>query len=280
MKKYFGYGLLTLFGVFCLLISLSISPIFFTSKAKADKATITAHRGGGGAMTPENSLSAIKSGLESRPDRIEIDIHQTKDNVLIVMHDESIDRTTTGSGNITDLTYEQIKQYPLKNEISESEPEYAPTLEELIQLINGRADLIIEIKSGSSVYPGIEKRTVELINRYNAKNWIIVHSFYDEALENIHQIDKDIILHKLFFSHLYFLPVIIDSKVHFGRLKKYSYVKEFSIFYPFANKKVIRKMHSMGKEVNVWTVDDPDKAKKLINIGINGIITDDPDLLK
>ena len=103
--------------------------------------TIIAHRGGGGAEFPENSLSAIKSTVEKgKADRIEIDIHQTKDNVLVVMHDKSINRTTTGKGMIKNLLYQELREYHLKGSCDKEE---IPSLEEVIKITINRLNSLL-----------------------------------------------------------------------------------------------------------------------------------------
>jgi glycerophosphoryl diester phosphodiesterase len=271
-------SIFVLVGLFIVDVSLSLSSILFTSVSndrQINNYTITAHRGGGETKYPENSISAIKSTLDGnmKVDRIEIDIHQTSDSVLVVMHDKSIDRTTTGKGLIKDFTYQELLKYQLYNSDNE---EKIPLLEDVIKTIDGKCKLVIELKYGHSFYPDIEKRTVDMIKKYNAEEWCIIHSFDDDILQNIHILDTSIFLHKLLFVKLKFLPIIIDNKVRIKTLEDYQYVDEFSIFYLFANKEVIDKSQKMNKKINAWTVNNNEKKKKLLQIGVNGVITDFP----
>ena len=270
-------GILIFIGLFIINLALSLSPILFKSYSnnmQITDYTITAHRGGGAAEFPENSMSAIKNTIEKgKSDRIEIDIQQTKDNVLVVMHDKSIDRTTTGKGMIKNMLYQELKEYHLKNFCDKEE---IPLLENVFKIIDGKCTLVIELKYGHSFYPDIEKRTVEMIKKYNAENWCIIQSFDDDILQKIYHLDRSLRLHKLLVGKLRFLPIIIDNKIRFKTLESYPFVDEFSIFYLFANREIIKKNKTMNKKINAWTVNNDEKKSKLMKLGINGIITDFP----
>ena len=228
--------------------------------------TITGHRGAAG-YAPENTLSAIKKGLALGVDRIEIDVQQSKDGVVILMHDKTLKRTTNGKGYIRNKTWAELSQLVAPAEFAATFPnEKIPTLEEALLLINGKAQFVIEIKDGNSYYPNIEQHIVDLIHQYNAHKWCIIHSFNDAALEKIHELDATLPLHKLFVSGL-------------GKdLKKWDYVQEFSVNEHFVSKKMIEKVHALGKKINVWTVNDKAKMQELITMGVDGIITNFPDV--
>jgi len=267
--------ILIITGLFIFEVALSLSPILLIShfdNKQFVNHTLIAHRGGSRAKFPENSISAIKNTMEEgKADRIEIDIHQTRDNVLVVMHDKSINRTTTGKGLIIDFSYQELLKYHLKKSNND---EKIPSLEDVIKTINEKCKLVIELKYGHSFYPDIEKRTVDMIKKYNAEDWCIIHSFDDDILWKIHNLDLSLHLHKLLVGKLRFLPIIIDNKVRFKTLEDYQYVDEFSVFYLFANKEIIESSKNINKRVNAWTVNDDEKKKKLLQIGVSGIITD------
>lgn len=227
---------------------------------------ITGHRGYAGKY-PENTLIGIQKALELGVDRIEIDVHQTKDEVLILMHDTSLDRTTNGEGKIKDLYYKDLQTL---NASAEFSPDFAaekiPTLKEALAMVQGKAQLIIEIKEGHDYYPNIEKHILQTIADGKAKDWCIIHSFKNEVLEKVHELDTTIVLHKLLLS-----PIFYD-------FEKLDYVSEFSIYHRFISRSLIDKIHKLGKKVNTWTVNDAAKMQKLKDLGIDGIITDFPDL--
>ncbi len=271
-------GLLLLYYVI-IVVSTTFSPALFMNipASPANKhVVITAHRGAGG-YAPENTLAAIRKGLASGADRIEVDIHQSRDGQLFIMHDATVDRTTNGHGLLKNFTSDSLKKLDAGSWFS---PEYKgepiPTLEEAFKLINGKAVFVVELKHGSDVYPGIEEKVIDLIRKYNAYSWVVIHSFDDKVLERFHQLDPRITLHKLFVFKTNFFPLIYDLKVHFGSLKDYNYVKEISVYYKFVNKPLIKAVHRMGMKINAWTVDDPKIAQRLVNMGVDGIITNYP----
>lgn len=251
-----------------------------TAKNSTKHTAITGHRGAAG-LAPENTLAAIKAGLEQNVDRIEIDVHQTKDHKIVVLHDRDINRTSTGKGYVKDLSLNEIRKYSAGRWFSqEFEAEKIPTLDEVFNLINAKATLVIEIKAFNNYYQGIEKQVVDIIHKHKANNWVAVCSFDDSVLFKIHELDKNIALHKLFVFKFPFLKLINDGSLRIVDFKYYNFVDEFSIYYPFANKRLINKIHSLNKKINVWTVDDTTKIKRLINLGVDGIITNHPERLK
>jgi glycerophosphoryl diester phosphodiesterase len=118
---------------------------------------IIGHRGAAG-LAPENTLASIEKALSLGVDRIEIDIHQTKDNVLVVIHDETLERTTNGKGKIKDLTYREILKYSAGAKFSPAcENEKVPTLAEVLDLIDGKSQLLIELKKATAITPELLK---------------------------------------------------------------------------------------------------------------------------
>ena len=135
--------------------------------------------------------------------------------------------------------------------------------------------LLIEIKRTRNIYQGIEELLLEKINSCNAKDWIIVQSFNDFALERIHQLDPSVRLEKLFFFKLPGLPVIMDW-FHFTTFsyEKYHYISSFNMNYLWLTRSFLRDIHSHGKEVKVWTLEGTDAPR----LDVDGIITNRPDL--
>jgi glycerophosphoryl diester phosphodiesterase len=278
---------LKIFGIIILLILgymfLSLSPLFLINNKTMSKNQhiIVGHRGAGG-LAPENTLAAIKVGLDNKVDRIEIDVHQSKDGKIVVMHDETLDRTTNGKGLIKNKTWDEISNLDAGYKFSHDfKNEQVPSLGDVIKFIDGRANLIIEIKGGSEYYAGIEQNVVDIIRENNAMDWCLVHSFYTGVLEKLHQIAPEMVLHKLFAIKFPFLPILlVDRGLEYYNFRKHTFISEYSIFYRFANRRIIRKLHKSGKKVNVWTVDDPKNANKLLKLGVDGIITNYPDKIK
>ena len=225
---------------------------------------VVAHRGGA-SLGIENSLSCIEKGIATGADMIEIDVHMSLDGALVVCHDPTIDRTTTGKGAIRELTLEQLRSYPLKHpETGEiAEDERLPLLEEVLDAIRGRCGLLLEVKRGKDDwYPGIEKAIIDAIEAAGVKDQVVVQSFNDSVLRGFHSLDASIPLEKLTL-----LPLPVDKDV-------FSYVQSVNICHSFASGRFIARMHAKGKKVKVWTVN------KLSDLpeGVDGVITNDPAL--
>ena len=225
---------------------------------------IVGHRGFAG-LYPENTLIAIEKALELGVDQIEIDVHQSKDGVVVVMHDLHLNRTTTGKGRVGDYTFEALREFHIIYDLGAVK---IPSLEEVLQLIDGRATLLIEVKYGEKIYPEIEANIIKLIYQYKATAWCIVQSFKDEVLNKFFDLDKRLIYHKLLV-----MP-------YFYSLQRVPFVKEYSIYYKYLTKRFLRKVNRQGKKVNVWTVNQEEDMKKVMAKGVNSIITDRPDVLK
>jgi glycerophosphoryl diester phosphodiesterase len=263
-------------------IWLLISPALYSNSPLQEhkKITITGHRGAAG-YAPENTLASFKKALALNVDRIELDIHQSKDGMIVVIHDESVDRTSDGNGLISELSFDEIRKLDVGSSFSkEFKGEKIPSLEEVIQLINGQCDLLIEFKNGNDHYPGIEEKVIALIHKYDAVDWCIVHSFNTKVLIRINQKIPALRLHKLFIIQLRFTPLYYSLELENYDPKDYPFIEEYSFHQFFGNQNIINKLHQMGKKVNIWTLDDPKRMQAYRNLGIDGIITDYPDLIQ
>ena len=280
-KKITKYLIISII-IFSLYILSSVSSIHFISPMNINnpKYIIIGHRGAGG-LAPENTIASIQKGLDNNVKRIEIDIQQTLDDKIILMHDKTLERTTNGEGIIKLKTYNELLKLDAgKWFASEFENEKIPLLSDAIKLVNGRAELIIEIKYGNNYSHNIVENVINIIKENNATNWCIIHSFDTEILIKAHEIESQIKLHKLFVGKLTFLPIIISTKIEYYDFEKYPFITEYSLNSHFANKSLIKKLKKLNKKVNVWTVNNNEKFNRFINIGIDGIVTDFPNTIK
>ena len=242
--------------------------------------TMVGHRGGK-SLGPENTLSVLKKGMASGMQFLEIDIHQTADSVLVLSHDETLNRCTNGNGRIDDHTLEDIQLLDAGSWFSEDfANERVPTLDAALDLVNGNCGLWIEIKGNAKEYPGLERRLVELIQVHEAQAWVQVISFNTKALHRIHLMDSTIRLQKLLVSNMAAVPWYMDTRLHWGSIKKIDFVESYGMFSRSIHPRIIRKIHGWGKKVNAWTINQPARMERLKDLGIDGITTDYPDMLK
>jgi len=276
--------LLVAFVLLSIYLSLSLSPILFANydieENNNENVVLIAHRGAS-SIAPENTIASINSAIKLNASFIEIDVRQTSDSILILLHDASLDRTTNGKGLVKDKTYSEISELDAGKWFSEKfKNERIPTLESVIKLVNGRCNLVVEIKEGNDYYPNIEKNILKIIEHHNAEKWISIHSFDSEILKTIHQINSNIKLNKLIFGKFKFLPFIFSDRIEKFEIEELDFVDTYSINYHFANEEILNLLKSNGKKVNVWTVDEPQTAKELISFGVDGIITNDLTILR
>lgn len=250
--------------------------ICFAGTISSQNPVIIAHRGAS-AYAPENTLSAFEKAIEMQATVIETDVHQTKDSVLVLMHDETVDRTTNGTGRIKDMLYADFKKLVICSRLSTT-TEHPPSLEEALKAIGGRAQLLIELKRGSDYYPGIEKRVVDLIKQCEAENYAhTIHSFEKQALLNVAKADARINLQKLIVFQLPLVSFSFDKHVVKDDFRNWQGV---NVYYRFCSRRLVRKVHRLGKTVYVWTVNSPRKARRYKRRGVDGIITNDPGIFE
>ena len=261
-------------------IVLSIAPNTFAKKGLEPMDNpgmlIVAHRGGAG-LGPENTLSSIEKGLAGGADMIEVDVHLTKDGFLVVCHDQKVNRTTNGKGAIKEMTLAEIRELSVVDANGNITEEHLPTLSEVMGLVEGRAQLLVEIKKSGSLEPNVGQILLDELAKADAATWVVVQSFDDSVLESIHAISPQQRLEKLLFFKLPGLPVIFDWRFTRFSFEKYSHISSFNIMYPAASNRFVKAIHNHGKEVKIWTVNKPGKAPDL---PVDGVITDRPDLWK
>lgn len=238
--------------------------------------SLIGHRGAA-SEAPENTLASIEKALTYGVDRVEVDVQMTKDGQIILMHDRTLNRTTSGKGAVKNLTLAEIKELDAGAWFGQTfVGEKVPTLEEVINLIDARCELLIEVKNHSGYSQGIEETVASIIRRQKAEKWCFAISFRHKVIRNFHEIAPDIRLQKSYVGKLSFLPIYISNGITFRGLKKYSYVEEFNINKDLISSYILKKSKKMCKKVNVWTDDNPKHAQKLIQRGVYGIITNCP----
>ena len=224
---------------------------------------IIAHRGGAG-LGLENTLSCIEAGLGcSSVSMIEVDAHLTKDGEVIVMHDPTVDRMTNHSGKIENMTLEQLKALRV---VGNCHSERIPTLREVLNLIGDRAEVLLEIKRPDNRDDGLEKACLDIIKECGAYGRVTVQSFNDIVLDRFHSMDPSIRLEKLLFVRPFNLKKIAQQK----------HIASYNIFQlGLVTRRIVEKMHAIGKEVKIWTLQSPQQRHAS---NLDGIITDRPDL--
>lgn len=254
-----------------------LTAIFILSFCKSfAQPLVIAHRGAS-AYKPENSLSAFEEAINMKADYIETDVHQTKDGKVVIMHDFTVNRTCSnylpGKTHIKDLSLGEFLQLKLKGS-----GEAPPTLDSAIKFINGRCKLLIEIKKGGDFYPGIEERILEIIRSNNAEAWVdIIHSFDKEALLNLQKQKTGISLQRLVVFRFPLASFTFSRKTGKDNFSAWQGVNTYG---RFTSKRLVKKLHAQNKTIFTWTIDSKRRMKKLAKRGVDGIITNRPDVAR
>lgn len=222
---------------------------------------IVAHRGASG-YAPENTLAAIKVAIEMKADMAEFDVYRSKDGVIVVMHDDTVNRTTNGKGKIEEMTLKELKTLDAGSKYDKKfAGEKIPTLEEVIKETQGKILLNIEIKGS-----GCEKGIVELVKKYGMQDKVQVSSFHHEYLQTIKKLNPDIHTGAL----VNFAP---DLKIIVSEIG----ADALNIMWLGFNETLLKQTKEIGLQMFVWTVNDETGMRKMINAGVDGIITNYPD---
>lgn len=222
---------------------------------------ITAHRGSS-INYPENSLIAFRAAIRDGADYIELDVHETKDGVLVISHDANLKRLTGISKNISDVTYDEIKDIDFGiNKWSSYSGLSITTLEDVLKTFKGKVRFNIEIKSINSK-SSIEK-VISLINKYDVKEDSSIASMNANALILVKEIDSSI-------------KTIYIMYIAQGDIASLSFADAYSIEESYVTDNIISTVHNNDKEILVWTVNNPKEVKKFTIMGVDNIVTDDP----
>jgi glycerophosphoryl diester phosphodiesterase len=218
---------------------------------------LVAHRGWSG-IAPENTMAAIKKAIENDDIiGVEFDVHLTKDDVPVVMHDDRIDRTTNGKGFIRDFSLEELQQFDAGSWFGdEFAGEKVPTLNEVLDACKGKKKVLIELKQKANHYELLEENVAELIRDKKMYGEAIVISFDHHSLRRIKDLDENIQTCAVLYGTL---TNLIEELKATGA----TYV---SINYHYVNAEVIQELIAASIGIVTWTVDDPEEAKPLYDM--------------
>lgn len=225
---------------------------------------VMAHRGSS-YDAPENTMLAFDNAIQAMADYIELDVHETKDGEIVVLHDASLKRTTGVNKKIWNVTYDEIKDLDAGSYFGDEEEFLEcriPTLREVIEYTKGKIKLNIEIKLSDNE-PHLVAKVAELIAEYELWDDCYVTSMNYEALKEIKKIDNTI-------KTGYVLTIA------YGSFYNLNYCDAFSINAAYVNKNIVDAIHNRGKKIFVWTVNSENKAEEMTAMGVDALITDNP----
>lgn len=232
---------------------------------------VFAHRGAS-AHAPENTLAAFQLAITQNSDGIELDVTLTADGQVVVIHDTSIERTTTGKGKVKSMDLSTLRQFDAGSWFGPGfVGERIPTLNEVLDLVGDKVITNIEIKPNSSQFDQTTKKVASIVAQHSLKNKVIFSSFNPRALAQIHQqlpsVPIGILLRPGKLGAL--SKLIFDGWVSYRSIHPH---------YSTVTPKMIQRARDKGHRVIAYTVNHPEEIRRLYAMGIDGIFTDDPEL--
>ena len=271
---------LFLFLVITLLIPYLKFTFQSTDISKTDKncVLVIAHRGASG-YAPENTLASFSKAIEMNADILELDVHLTSDDSVMVMHDYNVKRTTNGKGEIESMSFDEIRKLDAGSWFdAKYKDEKVPTLNEVLALVNGRKKVLIELKwPAKGIYKDLVERVIQVIHQYHAESWVILQSFETIYLKQLSEVAPNLIQQQLLFGKSGLLPIYFDRTIQFGKFRPQKKAASVNIFYIYITPSLIKDMHKMGKQVYGFAPSKESDMCKLIHMEIDGMITNYPD---
>lgn len=245
----------------------------------AQPATLYAAHRGGSLLWPENSGLAFRNAVALGVDYIEFDVHLSKDGEVVVIHDPTLERTTSGSGPVRERTVAELHALRLRDRNTRVTEETVPTLDEVAQLAAGsRVRMLLEIKvdERGQRYPGIEEKALAVLARHGMGPRTIVMAFEPETWRRVRELSPDVQVGAL-YSPQTLEPAAMKSQMLELRQAGIGFV---GLSQALVTKETVALAREAGLLLGVWTVNDPGPLRRFIEAGVGIVITDRPDLAK
>jgi glycerophosphoryl diester phosphodiesterase len=230
---------------------------------------IFAHRGSS-AYAPENTLAAFNLAIQQHADVIELDVKLTADDQVVVIHDDSVDRTTNGHGQIKTLSLNELKKLDAGSKFNPAfQSERIPSLVEVFETVGQKIIINIELKNYSTPLDDLPNKVISLVKSFGLETNVLISSFNFVALIRAHYLLPTIPLGLLTISGLAD-PTLRSRLVRFG--PQLALIPNYVDVTP----KMIKAAHRANCQIHAYTVNQHDTMRQLFTIGVDGIITDDP----
>jgi glycerophosphoryl diester phosphodiesterase len=237
-----------------------------------------AHRGGA-LLWPENSLLAFRNALALGADFLELDVHLTRDGEVVVIHDPTLDRTTTGTGPVRARTLAELQAVRLKDREGAVLEESVPTLDQVVRLaVLGKRQMLLEIKTDErrQRYPGIEEKVFEVLDRQGFTPFTVVMAFEAATWQRLRQVRPDARVAALYSARM-LPPATVGAQLETLRQAGVSFV---GLDQTLVTAEVAKQARLAGLTLGVWTVNERAAIARFIEQGVGVVITDRPDLAR
>ncbi len=230
---------------------------------------VIAHRGASG-HAPENTMASFLRALAMGAPAIELDVHQTLDHELVVAHDDDLKRCGRDKRRLKNVHWDDISKLDVGSWFGkEFAGERLPRLEDVFDILPKTVELHVEIKRGSSVYPGIEERVVDLIHKRGALERTLVSSFDHSALYSVRSLDEKV--------RLGYLMGLTTLQTAVREMKDID-AESLNLSARQTTPRIIKAAHDRGRKVLVYTVNTPVERDRLLKLGVDGIFCNYPEL--
>ncbi|WP_211748570.1 glycerophosphodiester phosphodiesterase [Paenibacillus sp. Marseille-Q4541] len=231
---------------------------------------IIAHRGAKGEA-PENTIAAFELALEQGCDAFELDIHLSQDGEIMVIHDDTVNRTTNGEGKVKDMTFSELRMLDAGQWFDSSyEGQVIPTLKEVFDLAPDHLIINVEIKGGIS--EGVEEKLLALLEDYDMFERVVVSSFHFDSLRTLESLNPEVKT-GLLYTQNFACPKQLPEAAGVNAYSLHPYFIQLE-------EGDYDSVQQEGVQIFAWTVNEVVDMQKLLEIGIDGIITDYPGRLK
>jgi glycerophosphoryl diester phosphodiesterase len=262
-----------------LLLPLALAAVVERPAAGA-QVLIAAHRGGA-LLWPENSLLAFRNALALGVDLLETDVHLTADGEVVVLHDPTLERTTTGRGPVREATLAELAAHRLRTREGTPTDEPIPTLAGLLDLLGpARAELLLEIKAGpgGQRYPGIEEKILGLVRARGLPARTVVMAFQPETVRRVRELEPTIRT-ALLIGRARGEPER-GWPAEFVRRAREVGATHLGLNHRLLDGDVVAAARRAGIAVAAWTVNEEPEMQRVIGLGVDVLITDQPDLAR
>ncbi len=229
---------------------------------QSERCLVIAHRGAS-AAAPENTLAAFRLAADLGADGVELDVRRTVDGQLVVIHDASVDRTTNGTGRVAALTLDQVRRFDAGRKFGPPfRGERIPLLSQVFEVLGGRLLVDVEVKAA-----GVEAALLDLIRKTQMVDSVLISSFDAQVVAHVRDLAPEMPAGLLQSAADPYVAVSVRAT---------AYLPEVTAL----TADVVASCRSHGLRVITWTVRTEEEARQALRLGVDGIIADDPTMIR
>jgi len=246
--------------------------------AQSASPLLAAHRGGS-LLWPENSLLAFRNALALGADFIEFDVHLSRDGEVMVIHDATLDRTTSGAGPVRDRSVTELRALRLKDRTGAVTAETVPTLDEVVEVAaQAKRRMLLEIKvdAAKARYPGIEEKVLAILDRHAMTASSVIMAFEAPTWRRVRELRPEVATCALYSARTLGRSSLAPEL----ETLRAAGVRFIGVEHTVVDAAAVAQAQRAGVGLGAWTVNNPADMKRMIEAGVTILITDQPDVAK